>query len=121
MRHVNLEMGYSWYYTVIWARKRKSALALSKNKVKCVSPRAYFQHFRPLNPFNILLLLSCGVPCMYLHTIYARAFVMCQSTDYGVTSKACLSLKVSFFRKCNAFFKSPKQIFQITILSLKFE
>ena len=27
-------------------------------------------------------------------------------------------LKVTFFRKCYLFFKSPKQIFQITILSL---
>ena len=103
MRHVNLEMGYSWYYTVIWTRKRKSALALSKNKVECVSPRAYFQHFRPLNPFNILLLLSCGgVPCMYLHTIYAQP-LLCASTDYGVTSKACLSLKVAFSESAMRF------------------
>ena len=29
-------------------------------------------------------------------------------------------LKVSFFRKCDVFFKSPKKIFQITILNLKY-
>ena len=31
------------------------------------------------------------------------------------------SLKLTFFRKCELFVKSPKKIFQITILKLKFE
>ena len=47
------------------------------------------------------------VPCMYLHTIYAQP-LLCASTDYGVTSKACLSLKVVFFQKVRCVFQISK-------------
>ena len=115
-RHVNLEMGYSWYNTVIWA-KRKSAPTLSK----CVSQIWCLQG--PIsNTFPQIPSIYCCCWAVVYHVciciLFMQGPLLCASTDYGVTSKACLCLEVAFFQKVVS---SHKQIFQITILSLKFE
>ena len=41
--------------------------------------------------------------------------------QYTIDNPHCTIVKVAFFRKCESLFKSPKKIFQKTILNLKFK
>ena len=83
-RHVNLEMGYSWYNTVIWA-KRKSAPTLSK----CVSQIWCLQG--PIsNTFPQIPSIYCCCWAVVYHVVcicilFMQGPLLCASTDYGVT------------------------------------
>ena len=86
-RHVNLEMGYSWYNTVIWA-KRKSAPTLSK----CVSPRSGVSKglFPTLFPKSLQYIAVAERWAVVYHVCICILFIMqgpllCVCTDYGVT------------------------------------
>ena len=89
-RHVNLEMGYSWYNTVIWA-KRKSAPTLSK----CVSQIWCLQG--PIsNTFPQIPSIYCCCWAVVYHVciciLFMQGPLLCVSTDYGVTdSKVVVS------------------------------
>ena len=74
-RHVNLEMGYSWYNTVIWA-KRKSAPTLSK----CVSPRSGVSKglFPTLSPKSLQYIAVAELWC----TMYVFAYYLCKGLCY---------------------------------------